>query len=83
MILFIPYTYGDEVVIEDELGPLGYVKCSKCKKMSLYTMGEGTLQKRIDSIIPAGRKRKSYIIQCHKCKAFFLPKVGREEEFGS
>ena len=78
--IFIPYTYGDEVVINDEIGPLGYCKCSKCKKMSLHMMGEGTLQKRVDGFIPAGRKHKSYIIECKKCGNFFIPKPGKEEE---
>lgn len=79
-VLFIPYTYGDEVTVGDEIGPLGYYKCKKCKKLSLHVMEEGTLQKHIDGIIPAGRKHKSYIIECNKCGSFFVPKAGKESE---
>lgn len=79
-VLFIPYTYGDEVTVSDEIGPLGYYKCSKCKKMSLHLMEEGTLQKHVDGFIPAGRKRNSYLIECTKCKKFFIPKAGKEAD---
>ena len=78
-VLFIPYTYGDEVAVSDEIGPLGYFKCGKCKKMSLHVMEEGTLQKHIDGFIPAGRRRKTYLIECEKCGKFSVPKDGKEE----
>lgn len=78
--VFIPYTVGDKVNVGAEIGPIGYFKCKKCKKMALYIMEEGTLQNHIDGFIPMGRKRKSYIIECKRCGNFFTPKDGKEYE---
>lgn len=77
--ILIPYTYGDKVTAGEEIGPIGYFKCKKCKKMSLHVMEDGTLQKNIDGFIPAGRKRKSYVVECNKCGRFFIPKPEKED----
>ena len=79
-VILIPYTYGDKVTVGDKVGPLGYLKCKKCKKLALHIMEEGTLQKHIDGFIPAGRKHESYVIECNRCGNFSIPKVGKEGE---
>lgn len=80
-MLLIPYSTGDQFESLDDYGSVGYLKCRKCGKMANFTLQTGNLQNHIDGFIPAGRKRKAYIIECSKCGALFIPHDDKIDDF--
>lgn len=80
-MLLIPYSYGDKFESTDDYGSVGYIKCSKCGKMANFTLQTGTLQNHIDGVLPAGRKRDTYVLECSKCGSLFIPHDDKVDSF--
>ena len=80
-MLFIPYTVGDKFELLEDCGSIGYIKCSKCGKMANFMLKSGTLQNHVDGVIPLGRKRKTFIIECSECEGKFVPHEDKIDYF--
>lgn len=73
-MILVPYTVGNKFNETDDLGSIGYIKCNQCGKIANFRLKKGTLQNKMDGVIPLGRKHETYMIQCRNCNSNYIPK---------